>query len=182
MLFTCYTTNMMKIKNKKRSVISKTLIEKILGSLGNYVKSQFILTILIVMVSWITLSYLNIRFPFLLAMFTGAASVVPVLGITLAAVVVALVAIFDGIRFLPNVPPLVEGLVMMLIYGALNIAVDYFLSPYLTGKIVKISPFVLLFGVIIGTATLGVLGALLAVPAILVGKTVIDHYNSFDHE
>lgn len=163
-------------KNKKRYVVSKTLLEKILETLGNYAKSQLILTALITVLSWVTLSYLNIQFAFLLAVFTGAASVVPVLGITLAAVVVALVAIFDGSRFLPNLPILVEGLVIMLIYGAFNIAVDYFLAPYLTGKIVKIYPFVLLFGVIIGTAMFGMFGALLAVPVILVAKTVISHY------
>lgn len=166
------------MKKIKFTLAQKSLSDQILAALSKYAKTQLILTVIIAGVSWVLLSYLNIRFALLLAIFTGAASIIPVLGITLAAITVAIIAMFDGVRFLPNSPPLVEGLLVLLMYGVLNIALDYFLSPYLTGKMVHIHPVLLLLGVIVGTVVFGVLGALLAVPVILVVKTVIDYYNN----
>lgn len=163
---------------KSHATVSKSLSRKIGETLIGYFKTQFIVILVVTLVVWIMLTGLGVQFPLLLALITGATSVIPILGITAAAIVVSLVAIFDATRFLPNMPVVVEGLAVIALYGVLNMIVDYFLSPYLVGKSVGVPPVVLLILVIAGTAVFGLWGAFLSVPIALVAKTVLDHYRN----
>lgn len=152
------------------------LSQKIKDVLVGYATTQLILMAVVAIVSVLLLSLIGVQFPVLLGIMTGSLSVVPVLGMTVAAVIVATVAIFDGIRFLPQASVLWEGGVMILVYGLLNFFVDYFLSPYLVGKTSGVHPMVLLLFVLIGSFALGIWGAVLTVPVILVAKTISAHY------
>lgn len=152
----------------------RTLPNKIVDVLITYARTYLLLIIVVTLLAWLMLSWLGVRFALLLALITGSLSVVPILGITVAAVIACLVAIFDGVRFLPTSPPLFEGLLVVVIYGILNFAVDYLLSPYLIGKSTNIPPLLLLVLVLMGTWIFGVWGALMTVPVILVIKTIIE--------
>ncbi len=164
----------MKKKVKKQSGYS--LPSKIGIALAMYAKTQLMLMVVVTVAIWIILSKLGVQFALLLALMTGSVSVIPIVGITTAAIIASAVAIFDTIRFLPNTSVLLEGLVVLTIYALLNIAVDYFLSPYLIGKSSGIHPYALLFFVLMGTWIFGIWGAFLTVPAILVGRVISDHY------
>jgi len=96
------------------------LSQKIKDVLVGYATTQLILMVVVAIVSVLLLSLIGVQFPVLLGIMTGSLSVVPVLGMTVAAVIVATVAIFDGIRFLPQASVLWEGGVMILVYGLLN--------------------------------------------------------------
>lgn len=152
------------------------LSQKIKDVLVGYATTQLILMAVVAIVSVLLLSLIGVQFPVLLGIMTGSLSVVPVLGMTVAAVIVATVAIFDGIRFLPEVSVLWEGIVVILLYGLLNFAIDYFISPYLVGKTSGVHPMVLLLFVLIGSFVFGIWGALLTFPAILIIKTISTHY------
>lgn len=167
---------MKKVTKHKALTKSQTLSQKIVHALILYTKTQLLLAILISTASWILLSLLGVRFALLLAILTGVLSVIPVFGNAISAIAVALVATFDGARFLPNLPEILEGVSVLIIYGVLNISIDYFLSPYLTGKLTKVHPLLLLLAVIAGTIFFGIPGALFAVPVVLVVKTVLNHY------
>ncbi|MBP9814242.1 AI-2E family transporter [Candidatus Woesebacteria bacterium] len=173
---------MKKISKKKLIGSPKILSEKIVDALVSYIKTQLLLTGIIAMISWALLSLLNVRYAVLLSIFTGALSAAPIFGMLISSVIVALVAIFDSTRFLPNLPKVLEGLAILCMFGLFNFLIDYFVSPYLIGKSTNINPFLLLIVVIIGTAAFGIIGALLAVPVMVVIKTVIDHYNHVHYE
>lgn len=155
--------------------MQKNLSQKIAWVLWVYIKTQFLVVMIVTFVSWGILSLLGVEYPLLLGILTGAASIVPILGLVVTAIISALVAIFDGMRFLPTLPAILEGLVVLVLYGGLNIVVDYFLSPYLIGKSTKIHPMILLAAVLLGTFAFGFLGALFAIPILLVAKTIIEN-------
>lgn len=162
---------------RKHTVVpNKSLLSEILFTLVRYGKSQLLLVILITAISWAVLSLLGVRFALLLAVMTGALAVVPFFGMPLTTLIVSLVAIFDGTIFLQNVSPIFEGVVLFVVYGLLNIVIDYVLSPYLTGKITNIHPIILIISVIVATTLFGLLGAVFVVPGLLVVKTILDHY------
>jgi predicted PurR-regulated permease PerM len=173
---------MKKIQKIKLSIAQKNLSKKIVDALASYVRTQLLLTVLIAIISWVLLSLFNVRYALLLSIFTGALSAAPIFGMLISSVIVALVAIFDSTRFLPNLPKVVEGLAILCMFGLFNFLIDYFVSPYLIGKSTNINPFLLLIVVIVGTAAFGIIGALLAVPVMVVIKTVIDHYNHVHYE
>ncbi|MEK7533574.1 MAG: AI-2E family transporter [Patescibacteria group bacterium] len=154
----------------------KSLSQKIVDVLFLYTKTQLLLVAVVTMIAWMILSELGVQFALVLAFVTGAASVIPIIGMTVAGIIVSAVAIFDTARFLPDISVLFEGFAILVIYVLLNIAIDYFLSPYLIGKSVGLSPLMLLVCILIGTFVFGIWGALLTVPVILVVQAVARHY------
>ena len=161
---------------KVRKYLKKSLPRKITDILVTYAKTQLLLIAVVTLVSWMILSTLGVQFALLLALMTGAASVIPILGMLAAGIIVSVVAIFDASRFLPALPGVFEGIVILVIYAFMNATIDYFLSPYLIGKSTKVNPFLLLVLVLIGTSVFGMWGAFLTIPAALVIKTVGEHY------
>lgn len=164
------------MKKKRIKTKDVSLSEKITKALLSYIKTQLLLVVLVAVADWFVLSRIGVQFALLLALMTGSASVVPVLGLTVSAVIAALVAVLDSIRFLPNTSVIVEGIVVIVWYGVLNGIVDYVLSPYLIGKSLGIHPVLLLTLILIGTWSFGMMGALFTVPVVLVIKTIREHY------
>jgi predicted PurR-regulated permease PerM len=164
--------------NKKSITHSQQLPEKILRALGKYIRTQFILSLVVFLVTWAVLGLLKVEFAVILALVSGAVSVVPFWGTLVSALLATLVAIFDSSRFLPGLHPVVEGIAVFGVYMLLNIVVDFFLSPYLNAKMINVPAPLLLLLIIIATSLFGLLGALLTVPAILVVKTILEHQES----
>ena len=156
---------------------SKALKLRIKDTLVLYLKTQFVVIVVVTLIAWAVLSYLNIRYSLLLACITGSLAVIPMFGLITGAVITAVVATFDNVRFIANVPEGVEGLAVFGIYILLNFAIDWGLTPFLSAKIVKINPFILFVVVFLGSAVFGLFGTLLAVPLLLVAKTVWEYYN-----
>lgn len=168
---------MKKKGNHTKKHEKKTLQGMIWTVLTSYAKTQLLLTLIVTVVVWIILSRLGVQYALFLALMTGAASVVPVMGMLTAGIITSLIAIFDGSRFLPALPAIWEGVAIGGIYILLNVLIDYFLSPYLVGKSLKIHPFVLLVLVLIGSSLFGIWGALFTIPCILVIRTIFEYYN-----
>lgn len=161
----------------KNVTASPSLGQKIKKVLINYLLTQLVLMIIVSLAIFGILTLLNVKYAVLLAILTGVLSVIPNYGMIVSSFIVALVAIFDNAVFLPNLPPFVEGLAVILILVILNKLSDTFLAPILLSKQNKINPLLIFFTVILGTLFFGVIGAVLAVPILLVIKTVLDHYN-----
>lgn len=163
---------------KKKIVLKKSLGEKIGETLRAYARTQLLLVVVVTVIVGIVLSFLGIKYSLLLAFLTGALSTIPVLGIITAALLASVIATFDNMRFFPNLPEVVEGLVVVGIYALLNFLTDTFLSPYLTSKITDVHPLVIFISVIIGSALFGIVGAFLAVPVLLILVTVRKHFEA----
>ncbi len=146
--------------------------------LVRYITSQLILTAVVILLSWIILSLLGVAYPLLLEVLAGTLSVVPFFGLMSAAVIAALVAIFDAGRFLPLLHPAFEGLAILIVFFFLNQLTDFVLSPLLVGSIVRINPFLLIASVLVATLVFGPLGAILATPVLIVIKTVLEEKRS----
>lgn len=168
--------HMAKIIKKPVRKHPKALPEKIASVLVGYIKTQMVLMLAVTIVSWLALTIIGVQFPLLLAVMTGSLSVVPILGMTVAGIIVSAVAVFDSVRFLQDTSVLFEGLVVVVVYGILNFVIDYFLSPYLIGRSSGVHPVVLLVFVVLGTFVFGMWGAFLTVPVILTVKTISRHY------
>lgn len=160
---------------QKTKISQKSLTTKIIDALILYLQTQFLVMAVVTLLSWFILHYLGVPLAILLAVMTGALSSIPVLGILTASILASLVVIFDNARFLPNAPEILEGIIVLVVYGILNVGIDWLLAPYVTGKMVKIHPLIILISVILGSAFFGIVGAMLAVPVLLVVKTINEH-------
>ncbi|MDQ6650314.1 MAG: AI-2E family transporter [Actinomycetota bacterium] len=98
---------------------------------------------------------LGIPFALALGLFVAIADLIPVVGSTLAGIVVALVALSVSL------PVAVATVVFFIVYRLFE---DYLLSPRVMRRTVDVSPITTIVALLMGGALLGIVGALLAIP------------------
>ncbi len=164
-------------KTKIKKTPQLGLGKKIGKVLISYLTTQFVLMILVGVASWAILNALHVKYAVILGIVTGTLSIIPGFGMIVSTLTASLVAIFDQAVFMPNVAPFFEGVIILLIFIVLNKIVDWILMPIFLGKTTKVNPLIIILAVILGTIFFGPVGAILAVPLILVIKTAVEHFN-----
>jgi predicted PurR-regulated permease PerM len=160
------------------------LIRRINSVLGSYLRGQIFLIFFVALTLFIALAILGVKFALILAVFSGFAEIVPIIGPIVAASVAALAAyIGGGSNF--GLAPLQTALIVVVIYAVVRQIQDYLINPYVMGKITKLHPLIILFAVIAGEHIAGILGLVLAVPTAGVIKIIfeysLDKINSESH-
>jgi predicted PurR-regulated permease PerM len=123
---------------------------------ARYVGSNLAISVIAVVVHLIALELLGVPFAFVLALLVGVFDLVPLVGATIAGVIVV------GVGFTQGVDVGIATLVLVLVYQQVE---NHVIQPLIMGKGVEISPLAVIFSILVGSALLGVLGALLAIPA-----------------
>ncbi|MGH2989765.1 MAG: AI-2E family transporter, partial [Solirubrobacterales bacterium] len=126
-------------------------------AVGNYVGGALLQATIAGITSFIVLSILGVPFAAPLALIVFFFDLIPLVGATLAAVLVAVVTLFV------NFP---VALIVWVIYSiAYQQVENYVIQPQIQRRAVAIEPFVVLVAVLFGGTLFGILGALLAIPA-----------------
>jgi predicted PurR-regulated permease PerM len=150
------------------------LIRKINAVLGGYLRGQIFLIFFVAMALFVCLSILGVKFALILAVFSGFAEIVPIIGPIVAASVAAIAAfISGGSNF--SLAPLQTALAVVVVYTVVRQVQDYLVNPYVMGKITKLHPLVILFAVIAGEHIAGILGLILAVPIAGIIKIIFEY-------
>jgi len=131
--------------------------------LGRYVRGQLILVGIMWTATTIGLTLFGVPFSLLLGFMTGALEIVPIIGPITAGAIACLVALGHPNPF--GWSQLVYVAAIAIMYTVLRHAEDYFVIPFVIGRIVKLHPAVVIFSLLTGGAIFGLLGVILAVPA-----------------
>jgi predicted PurR-regulated permease PerM len=97
----------------------------------------------------------GIPYPLLLAVMVALLDLIPVVGSTTGGIIVTLVALTVSL------PVAIATLVFYVLY---RLAEDYFIVPRVMGRVIEVPATVTLVAVLVGGATLGIVGALVAIP------------------
>ncbi len=122
---------------------------------GGYVRGQLITSVLFSVFTFVTLSIAGVPEPLLLAVLAGVLDAIPLVGATLATIPPVLLALTI------SVPTAVVVLVLFVAYQQLE---NYVIGPWAYKNTLQISSLGVLVAVTIGSALLGIVGALLALP------------------
>lgn len=148
---------------KRYKIDLEILLRKINIIFAKYLRGQLFLILLMGIATFIPLTILGVRFSVLLAVFSGFAEIIPIVGpITAAGVSIFIVLITGHTNF--GLVPMDAALIIALIYFILRYAEDYLVIPHVMGKITQLPPFIIFFAVIAGGHLFGILGLILAVP------------------
>jgi predicted PurR-regulated permease PerM len=150
------------------------LFRRINAVLGGYLRGQIFLIVFVSLALFIILTILGVKFALILAVFSGFAEIVPIIGPILAASVAALAAYIGGTSNFA-LAPLQMALVVVVVYAVVRQVQDYLINPYVMGKITKLHPLVILFAVIAGEHIGGILGLILAVPIAGIIKIIFEY-------
>jgi len=150
------------------------LIRRINVVLGSYLRGQIFIVLFVSSVLFLALSILGIHFALILAVFSGIAEIVPIIGPIVATSVTVIVALLTGSSNF-NLSPVQVGFIIIAIYFILRQFQDYVINPYIMGKITKLHPLIILFSVIAGEHIAGILGLILAVPTAGILRIIFEY-------
>lgn len=149
------------------------LFRKINAILSGYLRGQIFLVFLMAIVTYLALFIFGVRFAFLIGLFSGFAEIVPVVGPIVAASVAILVVLLTGtVNF--GLSPVQGAIAIAVLYFVLRHLEDYFVIPYVMGRITKLPSFIIFFAVVAGGHLAGILGLILAVPVAAVLRLLLE--------
>lgn len=137
----------------------KNLIAKVEEKLGAWFIGQLFLSLIIGVITYIGLFALNIPYALPLALLAGIMEVVPVIGPIIAAIPAVVIAFTIA-------PILAAGVAGM--YFVIQQLENHIIVPQVMKRAVGLNPLVVILAIAIGGRLLGVGGALLAVPIVVV--------------
>jgi predicted PurR-regulated permease PerM len=148
--------------------------DEIFAKVGGYVLGNLLISLIAAALTFTFLVIMGVPYPLLLSIFVAILDLVPVIGSTIAGVVVCLVALSVSL------PVCLATIGFFLIY---RLAEDYLLVPRIIGRVLKVPALVTVVAVLLGGALLGIVGALIAIPAaaalLLIAREVL--FPRLDH-
>jgi predicted PurR-regulated permease PerM len=125
-------------------------------SVTGYLTGNLLISVICGGLTYVVLLILGIPFAGLIALFVGLADLVPLVGATIGGAV----AVLAG--FLHSTTAGIVVLAFFVLYQQLE---NHLLQPMIFARTVKLNPLTVIIAILLGVELLGVLGALLAIPA-----------------
>ena len=149
----------------------KRLYDRIGATVGNYVAGALVQATIAGVTAWIVLLILGVPYALPLAVVVFLLDLVPLVGATLGAIIVAVVTLFTHF---PTVT--IIWIVFSIVYQQVENTV---IQPRIQARAVAVHPFVVLVAVLFGSTLFGVLGALLAIPVAAAIQITVYEANRF---
>jgi predicted PurR-regulated permease PerM len=140
----------------ERSPRYRRLIVDINSAVAQYVLGNITISVLATIATWIVLSVLGVPYALALGFVVGFFDLLPLVGATLGAIVVALATL--TVDF-PTAT--IVWIAFIIVWQRFE---DYVVQPLVYGRTLRVNPIVTIVSVLAGAALLGILGALLAIP------------------
>lgn len=152
---------------------AEMLGRKINSAFAGYLRGQLFLVLIVALILYVALSILGVRFALILALFSSFAEIIPLVGPITAGAVASLVVLITGqVNF--GLTPLQGVIAAVVVYTAIRLFQDYFITPHVMGRITAIHPFLIFFVVVSGGHLFGLLGYILAVPVAAAIKILLE--------
>jgi predicted PurR-regulated permease PerM len=124
---------------------------------GGYVTGNLFISVVAGVSSGLVLWIMDVPFALALGLLVALLDLVPLVGATIAAIVVTTVAFV-------STDSVWSGIVVLIFFVVYQQVENHLLQPLVYGRTVQLSPLIVLIAVLIGASLAGVLGALGAIP------------------
>ena len=142
-------------------------------AISGYVFGNFVISVAAGLVTYVTLTLLDVPFAVPLAVLFGFFDMIPLIGATLGGILIAIVVAFTDFP-----TSLIIWVIVLFVYQQIE---NNLIQPVVYGRTVQIHPLVVIVAVLIGAALLGVLGVLVAIPAAAAVQSVVRDWWRFRH-
>jgi predicted PurR-regulated permease PerM len=124
-------------------------------TVGGYVTGNLLISLIAGGLSTVVMLIMGVPYAVALGLAVGILDLIPLVGATIAAILIAAVA------FIHSVP---AGIVVVVFFVVYQQVENHLLQPLVYGRTVQLSPLAVLVAVLVGASLAGVLGALAAIP------------------
>jgi predicted PurR-regulated permease PerM len=129
--------------------------DRIFDQVGGYILGNVITSVVAGAGTFVFLAIVHVPYPLALGIFVALFDLIPVVGSSIAGLVVTLVALTV------SVPVAIASLIFYIAYRMFE---DYLLNPRIMERTVSVPPFLTIVALLLGGALLGITGAFLAIP------------------
>jgi predicted PurR-regulated permease PerM len=145
--------------------------ENMAQAVGGYVAGALTIAVIAGVATYIVLLILGVPFRAPLAVLAGLFSLIPLVGATIAAVLIGVVTLFE------NFPTAtIVWAVWAIVYQQFE---NHVIQPQIQKRTVNVQPFITIVAVLFGATLLGVLGALVAIPVAASIQILLREYVDF---
>jgi len=130
--------------------------DEIFVKVGGYMLGNFLTSLIAGIGTWAWLEIFGIPYSLLLGLLVALLDLIPVIGSTIGGAIVSLVALTVSLPV---------ALATLAFYIGYRLAEDYLIVPRIMGRTVEVPAVVTVVAVLLGGALMGLIGALVAIPA-----------------
>ena len=131
------------------------LTDEVFDRVGGFMLGNLLTSLVSAVGTYIWLVAFGVPYALLLALVVGVFDLIPMVGSTIAGIIVSLVALSKGLPV---------GIATACFYVAYRFLEDYLLNPRVMKHTVRVTPGLTIIATLIGGSLLGIIGALIAVP------------------
>jgi predicted PurR-regulated permease PerM len=142
----------------------KDTLEEIEKSVGSWVRGELFLMLVIGVGSFIGLGILGIKYFVALSIVSGITEAIPMIGPIISGVLAGIVGFAES--------P-IKGVGVIALFVLLHQLENNLLVPKVMQKVSGFRPLVILLALLIGTQFFGIVGAICAVPVLMIGVIVL---------
>jgi predicted PurR-regulated permease PerM len=155
----------------QREARTRKIASDISDAIAGYVFGNFVISIAAGIVTYVTLLIIDVPFALPLAILFAFFDLIPLIGATLGGILVGIV-----VAFVSFPGGLIVWVIVLIVYQQIE---NNVIQPVVYGQTVQIHPLVVIIAVLIGSALLGVLGVLVAIPAAAALQSVVRDWWSY---
>ncbi|MBV8992069.1 MAG: AI-2E family transporter [Solirubrobacterales bacterium] len=135
----------------------RQVIIDIKDAVARYTLGNTVISVLATVATWIVLSILGVPYALALGLVVGFFDLIPLVGATIGAIVVALATV-------PVSFPIatIVWIAFIIVWQRFE---DYVVQPLVYGRALHVNPLVTIISLLVGAELLGILGVLLAIPS-----------------
>jgi predicted PurR-regulated permease PerM len=140
----------------RREARYRKVVADVNQAVAKYMLGNVAISVLATMATWLVLTLLGVPYALSLGIVVGFFDLIPLVGATIGAIVVALAT--ATVDF-PTAT--IVWVAFVIVYQRFE---NYLVQPLVYGRALNVNPLVTILGVLAGASLLGILGALLAIP------------------
>lgn len=170
--------DLQRIKAFVRSLVPEThqadydkIVVGIDRGLSGVIRGQLVICLINGFMTYLGLRIFSVKYPLLLAGIAAVMSLVPIFGSILSSVPIVAIALISSGSF-----DLKQGLFVLAWICGIHLVEANFLNPKIMGDAAKIHPVLVVFALIAGEHSYGLVGALFAVPVASIIQTIFSYY------
>jgi predicted PurR-regulated permease PerM len=164
----------LRLQPPDREVRLRRAFERSANAVGAYVAGMLLQATIAGVSTFIVLKILGVPFPAALAVVVFFFDLIPLVGATIAAILVGLVTVFNDFPL-----DTIIWVIWAIVYQQVENTV---IQPRIQSRAVNVQPFIVLVAVLFGSTLFGIPGALLAIPAAATIQIGIHEYMEYRRE
>jgi len=153
------------VPSTRRKQVVKLFVD-IDKALGNYIRGQLLVCVIVGVFAYIGYSIIGLPYPILFASVAAVFNIIPYIGPYLGAAPAILMAATVSMRLV---------LFVIVVNWIVQMVESNIISPQIVGRTLHLHPLMIIFSLLAGGYIAGIIGLILAVPFVAVVKVIMQH-------